>query len=168
MMMSLFCLARKRLLEEAQANIGSTIPFASEYADDGFSGRAVDEILKLFQEELRLAEEYCLRYDLNNYTLYLLAGDDFRGDVSAFQALGIRIDATCNIQILKAPVYGSPEFLAEWCQNEKSDFECVFQALEDLDQKYVAFHLLQTCMGWSQLNYLGRTAPRYFLIPLLD
>ena len=23
-------------------------------------------------------------------------------------------------------------------------------------------------MGWSQLNYLGRTAPRYFLVPLLD
>ena len=61
MMMSLFCLARKRILEEAQANIGSTIPFAPEYADDGFSGGAVDEVLKLFQEELRLAEEYGLR-----------------------------------------------------------------------------------------------------------
>ena len=23
-------------------------------------------------------------------------------------------------------------------------------------------------MGWSQLNYLGRTAPRHFLVPLLD
>ena len=66
MMISFFCLARKRLLEEAQANVGSTIPFAPEYADDGFSGGAVDEILKLFQEELRLAEEYGLRYDLNN------------------------------------------------------------------------------------------------------
>ena len=88
MMMSLFCLARKRLHEEAQANIGNTIPFAPEYADDGFNGGAVDEVLKLFQEELRLAEEYGLRYDLN-----LVAGDDFRGDVSAFQALGVRVDA---------------------------------------------------------------------------
>ena len=70
--------------------------------------------------------------------------------------------------LLKAPVCRSPEFLAEWCQNKKSDFERVFQALEDLDQKHVAFHLLQTCMGWSQLNYLGRTAPRHFLVPLLD
>ena len=58
--------------------------------------------------------------------------------------------------------------MAEWNQNKKSDFERVFQALEDLDQKYVVFHLLQTCMGWSQLNYLDRTAPRYFLVPLLD
>ena len=168
MMMSLFCLARKRLLEETQANIGSTIAFAPEYADDGFSGGAVDEILKLFQEELRLAEEYGLRYDLNNCTLYLLAGDGFRGDVSAFQALGVRVDAICNIQILKAPVCGSPEFLPEWCQNKKSDFERAFQALEDLDQKDVVFHLLQTCMGWFQLNCLGRTAPRCFLVPLLD
>ena len=168
MMMSLFCLARKRLLEEAQASVGSTIPFAPEYAHDGFSGGAVDEVLKLFQEELRLAEEYGLRYDLNNCTLYLLAGDGFCGDVSAFQALGVRVDATCNIQILKAPVCGSPEFLAEWCQNKKSDFERVFKALEDLDQKHVAFHLLQACMGWSQLNYLGRTAPRHFLVPLME
>ena len=168
MMMSVFCLARKRLLEEAQANIGSTIPFAPEYADDGFSGGAIDEILKLFQEEFRLAEEYGLRYDLNNYILYLLAGNDFRRDVNAFQALGVRVDSFYNIQILKAPVCGSPEFLAEWGLNKKSDFECVFQAREDLDQKYVAFHLLQTCMDWSQFNYLGRTAPRHFLVPLLD
>ena len=111
MMISLFCLARKRLLEEAQANIGSTIPFAPEYADDGFSGGADDEVFKLFQEELRLAQEYGLRYDLNNCTLYPLAGDDFRGDISAFQALGVRIDATYNIQILKAPICGSPGIL---------------------------------------------------------
>ena len=147
MMMSLFCLAYKSLFEEVQANVGSTIPFAPIYAHDGFSGGAVDEVLKLFQEELRLAEEYGLRHDLNNWTLYLLAGDGFRGDISAFQTLRVRIDVSYNIQILKAPICGSPEFLAEWNQNKKSDFERVFQALEDLDQKYFAFHLLQTCMG---------------------
>ena len=168
MRMSLFCLARKRLLEEAQANIGSTIPFAPEYADDGFSGGAVDEILKLFQEELNLVEQYGLRYDFNNCILYLLVGDDFRGDASAFQALAVRIDATCNIQIFQAPIYRTPEFLAECYQNKKSDFRRVFKALEDLDQKYVAFHLLQACMHWSQLNYLGKTAPRYFLVILID
>ena len=91
MMMSLFCLARKRLFEEAQADVGSTIPFPPEYADDGFSGGAVDEVLKLFQEELRLAEEYGLRYDFNNCTLYLLAGDGFRGDGSVFQAWGFEL-----------------------------------------------------------------------------
>ena len=87
-MISLFCLARTRLLEEVQANIGNSIPFAPEYVDDGFSGGVVDEILKLFQEELRIIEEYDLRYDLNNYILYLLAGNGFRGDISVFQALG--------------------------------------------------------------------------------
>ena len=66
MMISLFCLAHKRLLEEIQTNVASTIPFAPEYADDGFSGGAIDEVMKLFQEEFRLAEEYGLRYDLNN------------------------------------------------------------------------------------------------------
>ena len=104
MMISLFCLAHKRLFEEIQTNIGSTIPFAPEYADDGFSGGAVDKILKVFQEEFRLAEEYGLRYGLNNCTLYLFAGDDFRGDGSIFQVLGIRVDAIYNIQILKTPI----------------------------------------------------------------
>ena len=45
MMISLFCLACKTLLEEVQTNIGGIIPFASEYADDGFSGGAVYEVL---------------------------------------------------------------------------------------------------------------------------
>ena len=87
MMIPLFCLGHKTLFEEAQANIGSILPFAPEYVDDGFSGGVVDEVLKLFQEEFRLAEEYDLRYDLNNCILYLLVGDGFRGDVSAFLTL---------------------------------------------------------------------------------
>ena len=78
MMMTLIYLAYKRLFEEVQINIGSTISFALEYAEDGFRGGAIDEILRLFQEELRLADQYDLRHDLNNYILYLLAGDDFR------------------------------------------------------------------------------------------
>ena len=71
-MISLFWLAHKRLFEEAQANIGSIIPFAPEYADDGFSGGAIHEILKLFQEEFR----YGLRSDfnLNNCFFIFLLG----------------------------------------------------------------------------------------------
>ena len=73
MMISLFCFVYKRLLEEVQINIGSTVPFASEYADDGFSRRDVDTILKkFFQEEFRLAEEYDLRYI---FFIFLLGTD---------------------------------------------------------------------------------------------
>ena len=53
-------------------------------------------------------------------------------------------------------------------EKKKSDFEDVFQCLENLDQKYVAFHLLQTCIDWSQFHYLGMIIPRYFLILFLD
>ena len=113
MMISLFCLIYKRLFEEAQANLGNTIPFAPEYADDGSSGGAIDEVLKLFQKELRIIEEYGLRYDLNNHILYLLIGDGFHGDINAFQILGVRIDAFYNIQILKALIWRSSEFLTE-------------------------------------------------------
>ena len=168
MMMSLFCLARRRLAEEAQQNTGIHLPFAPEYADDGFSGGRVEDVWKLFQEELRLADKYGLRYDLGQCRLYLLAGGGFLGDVSPFQGLGVHVDATCDIQMLKTPVSGSPEFLKNWYLDKQRDFECFFRELPTLENKHVAFHLLQTCMGWPQLNYLGRTAPRHFLTSLLE
>ena len=90
--------------EEIQINIGRNILFASEYADG---------ILKFFQEEFRLAEEYDLRKDLNIYILSLLVGDGFRGNISAFQISRTRIDIIYNIQILKILIYRSPEFLIE-------------------------------------------------------
>ena len=115
MMISLFCLVRRRLVEEAQQNIGIHLPFAPEYADDGFSGGRVEDTWKLFQEELRLADKYGLRYDLGQCRLYLLAGDGFRGGVSPFQGLGVHVDATYDIQMLKIPISRSPEFLKNWC-----------------------------------------------------
>ena len=52
------------LVEEAQQNTGIHLPFAPEYADDGFSGGCVEDVWKLFQEEFRPADKYGLRYDL--------------------------------------------------------------------------------------------------------
>ena len=148
MMISLFCLARKRVFEEVQANIGNIIFFASEYADDRFNGGVIDEILKFFQEESRLAEEFELR-TTSIIVLFIFLLETVRRNIKCFQSLGVRDYATCNIQILKAPISRSPEFLAESCQNEKSDFEWKFKGLEGLDQKYIVFHFFQACMGWS-------------------
>ena len=97
LMMALFCLVRRRHAEEAREAAGSSPPFEPEYADDSFSGGRVQDVLRCFREEIKLAEKYGFSYDLSQCTLYLLAGDEFRGDVSGFQALGVRIQTGTDI-----------------------------------------------------------------------
>ena len=58
-----------------------------------------------------MAAEFGLRYDLEQCTLYLLSGEYFRGDVSGFQALGVRVVTGLDVQILKALVGGNEDFL---------------------------------------------------------
>ena len=120
-------------------------------------------MLRSFQEEIRLAAEFGLRYDLEQCTLYLLSGEHFRGDVSGFQALGIRVVTGPDVQILKAPVGGSEAFLREFCE-EKQRLSLQFQALETYPRKHEAFHLFQQCTGFGQLNYLARATPRCLLL----
>ena len=78
--------------------MGIQLSAVPEYMDDGFwGGGHIEDIWKLFQEELRFADKYGLRYDLGQYRLYLLVGDDFHGDINLFQDLGIHIDAIYDI-----------------------------------------------------------------------
>ena len=108
-MMALFCLTRERMVEVACVAAGVHPEFESEYMDDAFNGGLISHVLYSFQEEIRLAAEFGLRYDLEQCILYLLSGEHFRGDVSGFQALGVRMITGPDIQILKAPVGGNGE-----------------------------------------------------------
>ena len=101
-MMALFCLTRKRMAEAARVAAGVHPEFEPEYADDAFSGGLISHVLRSFQEEIRLAAEFGLRYDLEQCTLYLLSGEHFRGDVSGFQALGIRVVTGPDVQIFES------------------------------------------------------------------
>ena len=116
----------------------------------------------------RLAAKFGLKYDLSQCTIYLLSGDHFRGDLSGFQELRVQIRTGCDIQMLKTPVSGQQTFMNEFYDIRKDYFELSFRAVGRLQNKYVAFYLLQQCMGFCQLQYLARTAPRQFLGPLLE
>ena len=94
-MMALFCLTCKRMAEAARVVAGVHPEFEPEYADDAFRGGSTSHVLRSFQEEIRLAAEFGLRYDLEQCTLYLFSGEHFRGDISGFQALGIRVVTGC-------------------------------------------------------------------------
>jgi hypothetical protein len=58
--------------------------FEPAFDDDAFSGRHIDDVYKAFRQELQLAQKYGLHVDPAKCTLYLLADDQFRGDVSRF------------------------------------------------------------------------------------
>ena len=50
------------------------------------------DVLEAFHQELKLAEAYGIHFDLSKCILHLLAGDGFRGDISGFQAVGVRVE----------------------------------------------------------------------------
>ena len=168
LIMALFCLTRKCMAEAARVAAGVHPKSEPEYADDAFSGGLTSHVLRSFQEEIHLAAEFGLRYDLEQCILYLLSGEHFRGDVSGFQALGIRVVTGPDVQILKAPVGGSEAFLREFCEEKQRLFETHFQALETYPLKHEAFHLFQQCTGFNQLNYLARATPRSLLLDLCE
>ena len=74
MTMALFCLTRKRHAEEARGAAGVRLPYEPEYADDGFIGGRIQDVLVCFREEIRLAEKYGVSYNLHEYSLHLLGG----------------------------------------------------------------------------------------------
>ena len=101
----LLCLTRQCMIEEARHNSPRGTPdFEPAFADDAFSGGDVGDVWASFQQELHLAEKYGLHMDPSKCTLYLLAGDQFRGDVSRFQALGVKIVSTTDVMMLKVPI----------------------------------------------------------------
>ena len=63
-----------------------------------------------------MAEKFGLKYDFSQYTVYLLSGNDFRGDISGFQELGVQIWTGCDVQMLKIPVSGQQIFMQEICE----------------------------------------------------
>ena len=165
----LFCSVRKRMFEQARAELRGAHPeFEPEFADDGFCGGTVDAVLASFRRERELAERYGLRFDLSKTTLYLLAGESFQGDVCAFEQMGIRIVRGRDIQMLQVPVSGTQDFYSRWNQEKMDAFEKEFEAVENLRHSHVAFHILQQCLSFSKLSYICRTTPRAIIEPLLS
>ena len=52
MIMILFYLTRKRHVEEAAIASGITFLFQPEYADDGFCGGRVQDVIRYFRKEI--------------------------------------------------------------------------------------------------------------------
>ena len=166
---SLFCLTRHRMIEEARRLSPRPAPeFEPAFADDAFSGGHIDDVYAAFRQELQLAQKYGLHVDPAKCTLYLLAGDQFRGDVSRFQALGVNVVSGTDITMLKVSIGDSPEFLHNFHKQKKSDFDALCSTLESLPHVHVAFYLFSQGGTFSKLQWWCRTTPRAHIAPLLQ
>ena len=166
----MFCLTRKRFSEQARANSGRPAPeFEVEFADDAYSGGDLRDVLAAFKAELHLAASFgLLHFDLSKCTLYLLAGEAFRGDISEFQALGVRVVIGADLVILKTPVHGTEEFFDFCLLGKERELRELADGISRVPKKHVAFHLLQQCLSYGKIQYWTRTAPRRFLYRLLE
>ena len=129
----LFYLTRQRMVEEARALSSRRQPeFESAFADDAFSGGHVDDVYEAFYQELQLAHKYGLHVDPQKCTLYLLAGDRFRGDISRFQALGVNVVTGTDITMLKVPIGDSPSHLQTFHARKLGEFDSLCSSIEQL------------------------------------
>jgi hypothetical protein len=142
--------------------------FEPAFADDAFSGGHIDDVYEAFRQELQLAQKYGLHVDPAKCTLHLLAGDQFRGDVSRFQALGVNVVSGTDITMLKVPIGDSPEFLHSFHKQKFSDFDALCSTLESFPHVHVAFYLFSQGGTFSKLQWWCRTTPRAHIAPLLQ
>eukprot|EP00438_Fugacium_kawagutii_P000312 Skav205273 [mRNA] locus=scaffold1841:208849:211374:- [translate_table: standard] len=165
----LFCLTRQRMTEEARRLSARPSPeFEPAFADDAFSGGLIDDVYEAFRHELQLAHNYGLHVDPAKCTLYLLAGDSFRGDVSKFQALGVRVVSGTDITMLKVPIGDSSGHLHEFHQQKLHEFDDLCSSLESLPHTHVGFYLFSQGATFSKLQWWCRTTPRSLIGPLLQ
>ena len=61
-----------------------------EYISDIISEISIDD-RAAFKQEIILSSKYGFEFEYSKYTLHLLAGEQFRGDFSEFQALGVNL-----------------------------------------------------------------------------
>ena len=120
----LVCLTKQRMIEETRHNSPrGTLDFEPAFADDAFSGGDVADVWANFQQQLHLAEKYGLHMDPSKCTLYLLAGDQFRGDVSRFQALGVKIVSTTDVMMLKVSISQGTTIPQSFHKQKIDDFQ---------------------------------------------
>ena len=162
----LFCLTRQRMIEEARHNSPRGTPdFEPAFADDAFSGGDVGDVWASFQQELNLVEKYGLHMDPSKCTLYLLAGDQFRGDVSRFQALGVKIVSTTDVMMLKVPVSQATTIFQSFHQQKIDDFRGLCKRLLQLPHAHIALYLMRQGGTYNKIQYWCRTMPRRILAP---
>ena len=168
LMAPMFCLSRRRMFDLARAECRRVPEFEVEFADDAYSAGEVEDVLIAFKAEIALSERFGLHFDFSKCTLYFLAGEQFRGDISEFQAFGVRVVTGSELAILKTPVHGTAAFGKTFLAAKIRELQEMADAIQQLPTKHVAFHLLREALSWGKIQYWARTSPREYISTLLE
>ncbi len=94
-MMPMYCAMRKQVRQKAASAVALAIQ--ADYADGGMDGGSAEVVLATLKGEVAFGEQYGMHLKYGKVALYLLAGNEFEGDVSAFERLGIKIDRSQSV-----------------------------------------------------------------------
>jgi len=158
LMMPMFC-AMKREMRDRIPEV-SGLGFAADFADDGVDGGDCDTVLKVLEKEIELGPEYGLRNNYSKMVVYPLAGDQFRGDLSKFVALGIPVDYSGNVKFMQVPIVGSAAFFREWATYKLGIIKGILEGISGLSQRQVALYLLRKTGHGCRVLYYLRSTPR--------
>eukprot|EP00973_Karenia_brevis_P021528 2959192-Karenia_brevis.AAC.1 len=139
----------------------------ADFADDGVIGGDVDDVLRVLRGEIAIAQEYGLRYNYSKMVVYPMAGEEFVGDVSEFQRMGITVDYSGNVKFMQVPVVGNREFIAEWVKSKMGIIRRVLEGLRGLSSRHVALYLLKGAGDACRVVYYLRTTPAEMIRPFV-
>ena len=91
--------------------------------------------------------------------VYPLAGQNFQGDLSGFEELGIEVDWSGNVLFMQVPIVGSLAFMEEWAAGKMKDISKVMEGLRGLSSKHVALYLLKGAGNACRVLYYVRCCP---------
>ena len=155
---TMYCLMQKRFSDEARV-IAATTCYEPEFADDTYLGGSTSNVLKRCKAELTCADKYGITFDVSECKLYLLAGEQYTGDIGEFAAMGVQISRKPNIEMLKSFVTGDAEFAQEWCSKKSRKLKATVDAIAELPKAHTAFYLLKNCASACKVVHLERTTP---------
>ena len=105
--------------------------------------------------------------DPSKCTLYVLAGDQFRGDVSRFQALGVKIVSTTDVMMLKVPISQKTIIFQSFYKQKIEDFQGLYKRLLQLPHAHITLYLMRQGGTYNKIKYWYRMMPCQVLTPRL-
>ena len=105
-------------------------------------------------QEIAISKQYGMHFNYGKMRLYLVAGNDFQGDISGFERLGIEIDRSQNIVFMKAPLMGTTAFLQAFAEDKLKELDHILQSLSKLPNPHVAYYLLKHAAGVCKVLFI--------------
>ena len=170
LLMPLFCAMKKEMRDRVDSLVDGIgdVDFVADFADDGVDGGDYECVLKALKGEMAIGRAFGVKNIFTKMKVHPLAGDNFQGDLSGFEELGIEIDWSGNVLFMQVPIVGSLAFMKEWAAGKMKDITKVLEGLRGLSSRHVALYLLKGAGNACRILYYIRCCPTDMVGYLVD